>query len=264
MKIKIIFLICLYLVSLTSFAITNGEEDGNRHPYVGLAVFYDDLGNPMWRCTATLLSPKLVLTAGHCTSGTYSAAIWFESDVDATIPANGYPNGGGTSVSGTTYVHPQYNPAAFYQFDLGVIVLDETKEMEEYGTLPALGVLDSLKTRRGLQDTSVLAVGYGLQYIRPVFVKGERIRMQATLKVIDLLGLAGIPQGTSVSLSNNANTGGTCFGDSGGPIFQPDSNIIVAVTSYGLNGNCEGIGGGYRVDQSDDIDWITQTFAEYL
>jgi len=30
----------------------------------------------------------------------------------------------------------------------------------------------------------------------------------------------------------------------------------VAVTSFGLNANCKGLGGGYRVDTADDQAWI--------
>ncbi len=59
-------------------------------------------------------------------------------------------------------------------------------------------------------------------------------------------------------------TGGTCFGDSGGPNFLNDTNIVVAVTSFGLNGNCKGTGWGYRVDQSDDLDWLYSTFGDQL
>ena len=31
---------------------------------------------------------------------------------------------------------------------------------------------------------------------------------------------------------------------------------IVAVTSYGLNGNCAGLGAGYRIDKQADLDFI--------
>lgn len=51
-------------------------------------------------------------------------------------------------------------------------------------------------------------------------------------------------------------SGGTCFGDSGGPIFLGDTNIIVAVNSFVLNANCKGSGFGYRVD--------TATAREFL
>src|SRR6186997_1266213 len=43
-------------------------------------------------------------------------------------------------------------------------------------------------------------------------------------------------------LSNNAHTGGTCFGDSGGPNFIGTSNVISCVTSFGKNSTCAGTG----------------------
>ncbi len=112
-------------------AITDGALDGDAHPFVGLMVADDADGNPLWRCTGTLISPTVFLTAGHCTEAPAArATIWFETDVDAGRPGNGYPVGGPTSVDGTAYVHPDYDPNAFYLFDLGVVVLDEPVVME--------------------------------------------------------------------------------------------------------------------------------------
>jgi len=246
----------LALVS-TAVAITDGTPDNGEHPYVGLMVADDADGNPLWRCSGTLLSPTVFLTAGHCTEAPAArATIWFEEDVQSGIPDNGYPVGGPTSVDGTTYTHPQYNPGAFYLYDLGVVVLDEPVYMDEYGVLPEEGLIDGLATKRGRQDTTFTAVGYGLQRINPVFVEANRVRLQATLNLVDVNGTAGIPRGVSVMLSGNAHTGGTCFGDSGGPQFLNDTNIVAAVTSFGLNGNCAGVGGGYRVDMADDLAWL--------
>jgi secreted trypsin-like serine protease len=60
----------------------------------------------------------------------------------------------------------------------------------------------------------------------------------------------------SLLLSNNTNTGGTCFGDSGGPNFVGNTNVVVGVTSFGLNGTCAGTGGVYRADHIDDLTWL--------
>jgi secreted trypsin-like serine protease len=63
----------------------------------------------------------------------------------------------------------------------------------------------------------------------------------------------------SLLLSNNAHTGGTCFGDSGGPNFlgdSADSNVVAGVTSFGLNGNCAGTGGVFRIDRQDVLDFV--------
>lgn len=252
-------------VGTSSRSITNGMADNGEHPYVGLMVAKDSSGAPLWRCSGTLISPTLYLTAGHCTEApAVSATIWFEEDVQAGIPGNGYPNGGSTSVNGTVHVHPQYMPHAFYMHDLGVVVLDQPVAMAEYGELPTLGVLDAAATKRGLQKTTLTAVGYGLQRINPVFVVGYRARLKAELRIIDLRGTFGMPDGTAVIVSNNANTGGTCFGDSGGPEFLNGSRVVAAVTSFGMNGNCAGTGGGYRVDTADDLNWLQSEFGDQL
>ena len=260
----LLMLVLVLVLAIPAVAITDGEPDGEGHPYVGLAVFDNADGRPMWRCTGTLISPTLFLTAGHCTDGAAGATIWFESDVGAGYPGNGYPWSGSTSVEGTPYSHPSYNPSAFYLYDLGVVVLDEPVYMDEYGVLPEEGLFDELATARGRQDVNITAVGYGLQYINPVFIEAQLVRMTAVLQLVDVNGTAGIPAGTSVSLSGDAARGGTCFGDSGGPLFAGDSNVVAAVTSFGLNGNCAGIGGGYRVDTADDLDWLYGTFGDHI
>ena len=80
-------------------AVTDGQLDGNGHPYVGLMVAQDAKGNPLWRCSGTLIAPKLFLTAGHCTEAPAAhAEIWFASDVDAGRPGNGYPFNGDVEV----------------------------------------------------------------------------------------------------------------------------------------------------------------------
>lgn len=48
-------------------AILYGQPDEGEHPYVGVVRFFDEEGNYLWRCTGTLISPTVVLTAGHCT-----------------------------------------------------------------------------------------------------------------------------------------------------------------------------------------------------
>lgn len=234
--------------------ITNGELDGEDHPFVGLMVALTEEGQPLWRCSGTLISPTVFLTAGHCTSGAPRATIWFDADVEAGLPGNNYPFAG--DVFGRTYTHPDYRPAAFVLYDLGVVVLEEPVDMGGFGELPQLGALDAIpaSARKG----AITAVGYGLQKINPVEVIGYKARLRAGLNIIDLTGTAGIPAGTSVAISANARTGGTCFGDSGGPQFLTGTNVIVAVTSYGLNGNCVGVAGGYRVDQPDDLSWLSQ------
>jgi V8-like Glu-specific endopeptidase len=241
-------------------AITHGVPDGDDHPNVGLMVAFVD-GEPQWRCSGTLISPTVYLTAGHCTYGADHVELWFDDDLrDAA--AVGYPTTG--EVSGTPYTHPQYDDAAFYLYDLGVVVLDEPVLVDEYGALPTLNQLDALATQRGKQNVTFTAVGYGLQKSFPDSIadvknQSDRLRMVSHPKLNQIN--TGFTGEGSLLLSNNAHTGGTCSGDSGGPNFIGDSNVIAGVTSFGLNVTCAGTGGVYRIDRADDLAWIA-TFLD--
>lgn len=259
--IPIVVVVLLAATVIPALAITDGERDNGRHPFVGLMVAQDASGRPLWRCSGTLVSPTIFLTAGHCTEPPAAhAEIWFQDDLEPTPSIFGYPYDG--QVGGTPYTHPQYNPDAFYLHDLGVVVLDEPMNMPAYGALPTLGQLNRLKTRRGLQDVTFTAVGYGMQMSFPDAASWKnqafRTRMVAYPRLIQING--GLVGDYSLLLSNNAYTGGTCFGDSGGPNFlgsgPSETRVIAGVTSFGLNGNCAGTGGVYRIDQADDLEWL--------
>lgn len=204
-----------------------------------------------WRCSGTLIDPNVFLTAGHCTEGATSVTVWFDEDMRGDPR---YPFGVGDA-SGVAMTHPQYNPNAFFLYDLGVVILDTPVFKSEYGELPTLDQLDALKPGR---KTMFTAVGYGLQRVHPnqfYDIGKDRQYAQPHLLQINVPGFTG---DFSLLLSNNASTGGTCFGDSGGPNFlgDLDSNLIAGVTSFGINGQCAGTGGVYRIDRADDLDWL--------
>jgi V8-like Glu-specific endopeptidase len=235
-------------------AVTDGTLDGNGHPYVGLRVAQDASGTPLWRCSGTLLSPTVYLTAGHCTeSPAAHIEIWFAADVQSGVPANGYPTKG--DVGGTPHTIPSYDPDAFYLHDVGVVVLDRPVQMATYGQLPGLNQLDALKPSR---STTFTSVGYGLQKAFPDAASWKesalKIRMVAHPHLLQVnTGFTG-PQ--SLLLSNNANTGGTCFGDSGGPNFLGTSNVVAGVTSFGINPTCAGTGGVFRADRAEVLAFV--------
>lgn len=189
-------------------------------------VAQDAKGNALWRCSGTLLSDKVFLTAGHCTeSPAAKAEIWFDADVQSGVPENGYPYDG--PVSGRTYTHPQYDPDAFFLYDLGVVVLQKP-----------------FPDASAWKDQAV------------------KIRMVAYPHLLQInTGLTG---DFSLLLSNNTSSGGTCFGDSGGPNFLGRTNVVAGVTSFGMNTTCGGTGGVYRVDRSDDLEWLYEEFGSLL
>ena len=267
-KLIVFILVLILLLSSTmpASAVTDGVPDGEGHPYVVLLLMDVD-GSPAYRCSATLLSPTVVLTAGHCTSnypeGDYSGMrIFYESDVQNGN--NTYPYGGGpNSIEAVAwYTHPLFETAPFVVHDVGVVILSApVPGLTKFGALPSVNQLDKLKTRRGLQDVTFTSVGYGLQMSFPDAASwkehNQKIRMVAHPK-LNQINVPGFTGNYSLLLSNNAHTGGTCFGDSGGPNFLGDSNIVAGVTSFGINGNCAGTGGVFRMDRQDVLDFVGQ------
>jgi hypothetical protein len=238
--------------------ITYGELDGNAHPAVVLVVA-DVGGRPAFRCSGTLISPKRVVTAGHCTHNgageplITGMRIFTESDVENGN--NNFPSAGPNTVEAASWhAHPLFPTAPFFIHDVGIIKLTKAVKLSasKYGALPRLDQLDALSPGNSTRFT---AVGYGLQRINPVFVEDDLIRMNAEPHLIQI-NVPGFTGDFSLLLSNNASTGGTCFGDSGGPNYLGTSNVIAGVTSFGINGNCAGTGGVFRLDRQNVLDFL--------
>jgi len=296
MRTRIVALILTVIAALVMFparaeAIKNGVADANAHPYVGELLFYvpsepdprfNDPGG-WFTCSGTLVSPTVMVTAGHCTSDvghsgsdgsdTGGNDVWIsfaeEPDFSILPPSSGFvpdDNAGRYAAwaaaldasaqwhRATAYHHPDFDDAAFFEHDLGVLVLDEPVNLSQYGEVPTQSLLDSLYAANKQQRYT--AVGYGLEGAGPRRSVGGDTRRRADLRLVNLNGVGGIGNGTAAKFSNNAATGGTCFGDSGGPIFVAGSTTLVAVNSFALNDNCAGTTGAYRIDQADDLAFL--------
>jgi Trypsin len=254
-------------------AVTNNYVDDFEHPFVGLVVFYDEEGEFSHRCSGSLLTDVVFLTAGHCTDGASSARVYFQQDAGANFngtidPITGYPefcaNGTLGTLCATSDELYNYGFDDFAEFpdikDAGLVILDQRISMPEYGQLAASGTLDELHERRGLADAIFTVSGYGLSYSSPVAVVSFRSRLMAESKLVNVK--AGLNQGFNVQTNGNGkDRGGTCSGDSGGPVFLGgfSSNLITAVTSFGLNEWCRGTDFGFRTDTQLVLDWILDT-----
>jgi secreted trypsin-like serine protease len=260
-------------------AITNDWVEDFEHPYVGLVVFYNAAGEFLWRCSGSLISPTKFLTAGHCADtaeGAHTARVYFQQDAGVNYdpkidsdPVTLYPYDCAPGTLGvvcaTSHQIFNYGFANFAGFpnthDAGVLILDQPIYMSEYGALAAAGTLDGLGTARGTKNTVFTVSGYGLTLSTqpnsavPNISFRERLMAKATLVNLNSAQNGGY----NVQTQGNGNgRGGTCSGDSGGPVFLggSTSNLIVAVTSFGLNALCRGTDFGYRIDRAEVLDWI--------
>jgi len=274
-----IALVALAVVVSPVFAITGNWVEDNEHPFVGLVVFYDASGEFIWRCSGSLISATKFLTAGHCADpaeGAVTARVYFQQDAGANYdpalgydPVTGYPEfcaeGTKGKLCATSDGIYNYGFANFAGFpnthDVGLVILDQRIKLREYGKLPEPGALDDLATARGTKDTVFTVSGYGLSYRTqehsavPNISFRERLMAKSTLVNLN----SALNDGFNLQTQGNGDDrGGTCSGDSGGPVFLggSDSNLIVAVTSFGLNALCRGTDFSYRVDRQDVLDWI--------
>ncbi|WP_207454978.1 S1 family peptidase [Herbiconiux sp. SYSU D00978] len=258
--------------TLPAAAITGGTPDGNDHPNVAMILYYDGTGeDARYRCSATLVSSTVLLTAAHCTDGTAGRTLVTFDSVIAEQPPSGLPDAvdpiaGYTEeeleaagyLSGTAFTHPEYSDFTDLDTwnDLGVVVLDEPIFDIEPAEIAPEGTLDPLKFNKTIFEV----VGYGTEVRQPETGPQKPtpqsyplIRRQTTSpgQKLDpqVFQLQGNP-------NDNRGGGGTCFGDSGGPVFL--GGQIVGVTSYGLTSNCRYIGGYQRVDIDASLDWLKE------
>jgi hypothetical protein len=270
--------VALAAIGVPSFAITNNWVADNEHPFVGLVVFYDADGEFSHRCSGSLIRPTTLVTAGHCTaanSGAVTARVYFQQDAGANFdPAtgvdiiSGYPE---TCAPGTLGSYCATSDELFdFGFigltipdthDLGLVILDQSIHLSEYGELAPAGALDALAQARGTRSTVFTVSGYGLtlrvQEHSALANVSFRSRLMARAMLVNLR--SALNGGYNLQTQGNGDgRGGTCSGDSGGPVFlgEARSNQIVGITSFGLNALCRGTDFAYRTDRAAVIEWI--------
>jgi V8-like Glu-specific endopeptidase len=211
-------------------AITNGTRDGSRHPNVGALVAAHAYSDGTWTyCSGTLIAPRVFLTAAHCAEGS-RVRVTFDS---------AYQDGDKV-YKGTWHADPLYNGAQSDPHDIAVVVLDSSPSITP-ARLPALGALSTLP-----HDQLFTSVGYGAYEItnspggHQYLYNDVRMVATGTLNAIN-------PSWLRLSMNPSTGDGGTCYGDSGGPNFLGDSNVVAATTITG-DAVCRATNVDYRLD----------------
>jgi len=235
-------------------AINNGQlDDQDKYPYVGV-VLVPATGGGYWMCSAAAISDTKVITAAHCiddyaSPGPEDALVTFDAS-----PAFGNPSGWTT---GTIYPHPKWcigcGPGlpGFDTYDVAVVLLDSPVSLLQTAILPDEGYVDTLS-----RGTKVDIAGYGLRRERgKAKLARTDVRYYAPTKLIPS---KHVHSDEFIKLSANTAKakGGICFGDSGGPDLEAGTNRILAVNSYGTNGNCAGVSYSNRIDLADILSFI--------
>jgi len=239
-------------------AITGGVPDNYAHPNVGImGVFIG--GAPVGSCSCILIGEDVVLTAGHCIEYVLSlgegVTVMVSFDEDPITD----PGTSDWKSVDQLILHPDYNWDPSNPPDVGLLILEEIVTNILPAALPEEGFLDELRAAgelgRGSNRAKFIVVGYGatLTWPPPVMDLFPHPRQNAQSE------FRALPNNW-LRLSQNQATedGGTCGGDSGGPVFWIDpwgDETLVAITSWG-DPKCISTSFNYRVDIPETLDFI--------
>jgi secreted trypsin-like serine protease len=242
--------ILLLIAAWPASAISYGEPDGNAHPFVGSMVLRIPDAGVFQVCSGTLITEDVFLTASHCTIFLDS---FLEQNPGSELLVTFDPtiSEGSTFYTGQWFTNPAYvtNRGAADTGDVAVIVLNEAPGITP-AELPTAGLLDQLKASHVLKHTRFTAVGYGtVRYDKttgPHAILGNLDRNRADQGFLSLTNAW-----LTLSMNLSTGSGGTCYGDSGGPHFihlnGVETRIVAAVTVTG-DANCLATDKTYRTD----------------
>jgi hypothetical protein len=235
-------------------AITGGQRD-EAHTNVGVVRFTTQEGR--FRCSGTLISPTVVLTAGHCTGDTGQSPatnvfVSFNTDLPLDPLAPGITPAeraarAANYITGTAHPDPGWTGklSMSKQHDQGVVVLDAPAASKWPGITPApllpIGTLDD--NQGALKDATFTLVGYGVDIgaKKAQIVVPERRFTTSFLKNVQAEVVT-----FQINDRDSKAGGGSCFGDSGGPAFL--GQYVVGDASFVNSLTCNATGGYQRVD----------------
>jgi hypothetical protein len=224
-------------------AITFGQPDGVEHPNVGAMIVLEPDGNLYLYCSGTLIAPKVFLTASHCTA---AAAAYGAAPHDVFVTFDPVWDPKSTLYRGTYDINPNYGHDAHDSGDVAVIVLDKAIKRITPAELPPAGLLTRLEKAHELKDQQFVTVGYGSmrddKTTGPHAIDGggERYYAEQTFEALK-------PSWLQLSMNPSTGSGGTCYGDSGGPHFLDNTNMVVSLTVTG-DAWCRATDVTYRLD----------------
>ena len=222
-------------------AITFGQLDTtNRFPQVGGLVAEFD-GEKFLICSGTLIEPDVFLTASHCTVGLDEVWVTFDPSFDDYSPL----------LPGTAHTNPLFaSGGQSNTFDIAVVVLDDPVAGVTPARLPSANFLDSIR----LKDQRFTPVGYGT--VRESKRKGpQTLFFDAQRRFADQGFRSLTKSWLNLSMNPSTGSGGTCFGDSGGPHFLGNSNLVVSITVTG-DRFCRATDITYRTDTPSARDFL--------
>jgi secreted trypsin-like serine protease len=239
----------------------DAQPDGNAHPNVGALLAKRADGSLRIICSGTLVSTRVFLTAGHCTSymqslGQLDAYVTFDPEFGTDAGHDIFS----TPYHGDLVTNPDWHQP--YHNDTALVFLDAPVKNIKPATIAPRGYLDALKANRTIDDYPYLNVGYGsaeqlvVPGTGPTFpFDGTRKYTYSTYSTLD-------PEYIHLNQNIHQGNSGTGYGDSGGPTFLDTGNgpVQVSVVSTG-DVPCWSTSVNERVDTDNAHDFLDPYLA---
>jgi secreted trypsin-like serine protease len=234
-------------------AITFGQPDGVEHPNVGAMIVQEPDGVKYLYCSGTLIAPQVFLTASHCT---VAAAAYGADPHDVWVSFDPVIDENATLHRGTYDINPNYGHDMHDLHDVAVILLDEAVSDIDPAQLPPAGLLADMQKEHALKNQEFVTVGYGV--VRDDKTKGPQAFVDNNeRRYVEQSFLALKPSWIQLSMNPSTGNGGTCYGDSGGPHFLGDTDMVVSVTVTG-DYPCRATDVTYRLDTESARAYLSQ------
>jgi hypothetical protein len=263
-KVFALFALATFVVGLFAAApagaIIGGERD-TVHTNVGLVRFTTADGR--FRCSGTLVSPTVVLTAGHCTEGP-ATDVYVSFDTDLAldplapnITPQEKANRLAHYITGAAHPDPGWTGKLSFskQHDQGVVVLDAAATSKwpdiEPAPLPPIGFLD--QNQGQLKKETFTLVGYGID------IGAKKTQIIVTERRSTTSFLKNVQSEVVVFQINDRDSkagGGSCFGDSGGAVFW--GPYVLGDASYVNSLTCNATGSYQRTDTAYSRNFLNQ------